>query len=313
MKALITGCGGFIGSHLAGFLLEKGFDVYGTVHVNTKNVEHLKEKIHIVRCDVTKKDEVDRLVREVKPDYVFHLAAQSFVTESWKRPEDTLNANVFGTFNLLDSIRNAGIDPVVFVACSSAEYGLNYEDEIPIKEGKEFRPSSPYAVSKIATDMLSYLYWQAFKMKIFRIRFFNITGVRKTGDACSDFAKGIVEVEKGVKNSLKTGNLAAVRDFTDVRDALRALWAISEKGKYGDVYNICSGNRYKVSELLDILVSNAKTEVAVIHDEGKLRILDDPVFVGDNTKLGKLGWKAHIPIEKTLCDMLDYWRNEIKA
>jgi len=310
-KALITGCGGFIGSHLAEFLLKKGVEVYGTVYESMEKINHIKDKMNIIKCDITKRDELDKIVNDVKPDYVFHMAAQSFVIPSWQDPEKTFKTNIVGTYYLLDAIKNAGIDPIIVVACSSAEYGLTHKDEIPINEKKEFRPSSPYAVSKIATDMLSYLYWQAFKMKILRIRFFNITGPRKESDACSDFAKGIVEIEKGLKNELNVGNLEGVRDFTDVRDAVEAVWLLTKKGRFGDVYNICSGKGYKIKDILNILISFSNSKIKIVHDPEKNRVLDDPIFIGDNSKIRALGWKPEIPIEKTLKDILNYWRNVV--
>ncbi len=312
MKALITGAEGFIGSHLADFLLEKGIDVYATVYGSKKNLDHLN-KINLIECDIRDKKKISEIISSVKPDYVFHLAAQSFVVPSWKDPEETLTTNILGTFYLLDAIRTAGINPTIAIACSSAEYGLNYENEIPINEKKEFRPSSPYAVSKIGTDMLAYLYFQAYKMKILRIRFFNIIGPRKIFDACSDFGKGIAEIEKGLKEKLCVGNLNGIRDLTDVRDAVEALWLLTEKGEFGDVYNICSGKRYKVKEILDKLVSISKKEIKIEQDSSKIRILDDPIFIGDNSKISKLGWQPKIPLEKSLNDVLDYWRGTIKA
>jgi GDP-4-dehydro-6-deoxy-D-mannose reductase len=216
-----------------------------------------------------------------------------------------------GTLYLLEAVRKAKIDPVIVVACSSAEYGLNYEHEIPIKETKEFRPSSPYAVSKIGTDMISYLYWQTYKMKIIRARFFNITGPRKTKDACSDFAKLIVETEKKNSDSIGVGYLGGIRDYTDVRDAVNALWLLANKGVHGEAYNICTGNRYKVEELLTKLIHMSNKKIKIKKDPQKERPLEDPIFVGDNTKIRKLGWEPKIKIEKTLEDILKYWRQNL--
>jgi GDP-4-dehydro-6-deoxy-D-mannose reductase len=308
MKALITGADGFIGSHLADFLLDKNMEIYATVYSGKKNIEHLENKINLIECDITDRKKLDEIISEVRPDYVFHMAAQSFVVPSWKDPEETLKTNILGTFYLLDAIRKAGVNPIIAIACSSAEYGLNYEDEIPINEKKEFRPSSPYAVSKIGTDMLAYLYFQAYKMKVLRIRFFNVIGPRKIFDACSDFGKGIAEIEKGIKEKLSVGNLNGIRDLTDVRDAIEAVWLLTEKGEFGDVYNICTGKRYKVKEILDKFISMAKTEIVTEQDPAKARILDDPIFIGDNFKISKLGWSPKTPVEKSLGDILDYWR-----
>ena len=309
MKFLITGSEGFIGSHLADFLLEKG-EVYGTFHSTPKNIEHLKNKIKLLKCDITNKSEIENIINNIKPDYIFHMAAQSFVIPSWKEPDKTFQTNIIGTYYLLDAVHKAGINPVICIACSSAEYGLTNENEIPINEKKEFRPSSPYAVSKVATDMLAYLYWQSYNMRILRIRFFNITGPRKTFDACSDFAKGIVEVEKGLKNSLKVGNLEGIRDITDVRDAVKAIWLLVLKGTYGNAYNICSGIGIKMKDILNKLVSFSSAKIRVETDKEKFRPLDDPIFIGDNSKITNLGWKPEITIEKTLKDMLEYWRKE---
>jgi len=311
-KALITGCGGFLGSHLADFLVARGVDVYGVANEETKNLDQLKGKIKIISCDISDKEEVENLISDVKPDYVFHLAAQSFVMVSWKDPEMTFKINILGTLYILDAIRKAKINPIIEIACSSAEYGMTHEDEIPITEGKVFRPSSPYAVSKIATDMIAELYWKTYKMKILRIRFFNISGPRKLFDACSDFARGVVEVENGIKGKLYTGNIDGTRDITDYRDAIAAMWLLTEKGSYGDVYNVCSGNGYKIRDIISQLVSMAKTKIVVKEqDPAKLRPIDDPLFIGDNSKMRKLGWSPKIPLEQTLKDTLEYWRENL--
>jgi len=312
MKALITGCGGFIGSHLADFLVERGLDVYGTVYKNcTENIKHLKNKMKIIELDMTDRRKLEKIISDIKPDYIFHLAAQSLVLVSWENPEKTLSNNMLSTLYLFDAVRKAGIEPKILVACSSAEYGMNYKNEIPIKESKEFRPTSPYGVSKVCTDMLSYLYWKTYDMKIIRIRFFNITGTRKVLDACSDFAKGIVDVENGIKKRLEVGNLEGIRDITDVRDAVHAVWLLTERGQFGEAYNICSGNGSKVSDIVKTLCSLSTSKVDVVQSKKKMRPVDDPLFIGDNSKIKKLGWKPKIPFEKTLSDMLDYWRKKL--
>jgi GDP-4-dehydro-6-deoxy-D-mannose reductase len=312
MKALITGAGGFIGSHMADLLVEKGLDVSGTVNDGTRNVDHLKGKIKIINCDISDKAAVEKLINEIKPDYVFHMAAQSFVIPSWQDPERTFKTNILGTLYLLDALWKVMQNAVIAVACSSAEYGINYPDEIPIKESKVFRPSSPYAVSKVAVDMISNLYAKTYRMKIVRIRFFNTSGPRKTMDACSDFARGVAEVEKGIKPFVTVGNLDGVRDITDARDAVRAVWLLTEKGAYGDAYNVCSGQGYKVRDLLNRLVAMSAKKIEIRErDPEKLRPIDDPIFIGDNSKIRSLGWKPEIPIEQTLRDTLEYWRKNL--
>lgn len=310
-KALITGCEGFVGSHLADLLTEKGFSVDALVYDDTRNINHLKDRITIRECDLKDKVRVEEIVREARPQFVFHLAAQSFVTVSWEDPEETLKTNVLGTFYLLDAIRKAGLDPVIEVIGSSAVYGVTREDEMPLKEGREFRPTSMYAVSKVSEDMLGYFYREVYGMKIIRVRPFNMTGPRKTSDACSDFARGIVEIEKGLRQILEIGNLDTVRDFTDGRDAVKALWMLAEKGVLGEVYNLCSGTAHKMEEILKTLIVLSGRDIEYHVSPEKLRPYDDPIYVGDNSKLRSIGWEPQLTLEKTLSDMLDYWREYI--
>ena len=309
-SCLITGCGGFIGSHLAGFLLNKSMSIFGTVYRDRKSLEHLKGKIKVFECDMSDRKQVEDIVDEVKPDLIFHLASQSFVLPSWKDPEWTFKVNMLGTLYLLEAVRKADLNPLIEVICSSAEYGMNYQDEVPVKENKEFRPGSPYGVSKVGQDMIAYLYWYAYGMKIIRIRPFNITGPGKTLDACSDFAKGVAEIESGQRQVLEVGNLEAIRDITDVRDCIEAMWLLMEKGNSGDVYNICSGKGYKIRDILDKLVSLSSGRIEIRQDPQKMRPSDDPIYIGDNSKLSQLGWKPQCSIDETLSDLLNYWRND---
>lgn len=307
-RCLITGVGGFLGSHLAEFLLGQGVTVYGTVHRDTKNIEHLRSRLTVLPCDILDRQRMKAIVSEVNPDVVVHLAAQALPALSWRDAQITFQVNISGTLCLLDSIREAGGDPVVEVACSSAEYGFASEHEIPIKETGELQPASPYGVSKVAADLLSRLYWQAYGMKVVRVRPFLVIGSRKVGDVCSDFARGVVAVEKGQSDRLRVGNLAAVRDFLDVRDAVRALWLLADKSPPGEIYNVCSGVGHRVREVLDVLISMANGPMPVVQDPARVRPIDEPVLVGDNSKLQALGWQPLIPFEKSLADVLAYWR-----
>jgi len=308
-KCLITGAEGFIGSHLADFLLEKGWDVSVSVYADIKNIRHLEGRINILTCDIRDKDRVDEIIKEIKPDYVFHLAAQSLVVPSWQNTKETLDTDILGTYHVLDAIKTTGLNPLVIVACSSAEYGLNYSNEIPVTETKEFRPSSPYGIGKIGTDMFAYLYWQAYGMRIIRVRPFNITGPRKVSDACSDFARGIIAVENGLTKILDVGNLNTIRDITDFRDGLKAIWLLAEKGKPGEVYNICRGRGYRMEDVLQEFISCANSPIRTRQVSGKMRLLDDAVQIGDNSKLCSLGWEPGISLQKTVADILNYWRS----
>jgi len=314
MKALVTGINGFIGSHLAECLLAKGIDVHGIVSnlTQVENIAHLRDKITLSKCDVRNQIVVKKIIRKSAPDFIFHLAAQSRPDISWKDPWGTMEVNVIGTVNIFESIRQLGLDPKILVACSSAEYGFLREDEGPIKEDHQLLPLSPYAVSKVTQDLLAYQYFQNYNLKTIRVRIFGTTGPRKIGDACSDFAKQIAEIERGKRGPIMyVGNLETRRDLTDVRDMVEAFWFLVEKGKIGDVYNACSSRVYKIGDILNKFLEMAGTDIKVKIDPKKLRPSDEPIIVGDNSKIRKeCGWRPRIPIEKTLEDILNYWRKK---
>jgi len=252
---------------------------------------------------------------DVRPDYVFHLAAQSFVPASWTSPAATFEINVVGSCNLFEAIRAAKIDPIIQIACSSEEYGLVKKDEVPIKETNPLRPLSPYGVSKLAMDFMGYQYFQSYGMRIIRTRAFNHTGPRR-GEVfvCSSFAKQIAEIEAGIKKPiLLVGNLEAIRDFTDVRDMVKAYWLAVLKGKPGEVYNIASGRGVKISWVLDKLLSFSKVKITVKKDPARMRPSDVPILIGEAKKFRKqTGWEPKIKLEQTLKDILNYWRKRVK-
>jgi GDP-4-dehydro-6-deoxy-D-mannose reductase len=316
MKALITGITGFVGSHLAELLLSKNYEVYGIARwrSSTENINHIKSKINIIEADLNDAHSFYNAIQKIKPDEIYHLAAQSFVPTSWTAPADTIKTNVIGTINLFEAVRKAGIDPKIQVACSSEEYGLVKPEETPIKETNPLRPLSPYAVSKIAQDMLSFQYFQSYGLKIVVTRGFNHTGPRR-GDVfvCSNFAKQIVEIEKGLREAkIRVGNLEAIRDFTDVRDMVKGYNIALEKGIAGERYNICSGKGYKIKEVLDMLLKMTDKDIEIEKDPERMRPSDVLILIGDNSKFREqTGWKPEIFFEKTLKDLLDYWRNEL--
>lgn len=307
MRCLVTGALGFIGTYLVEFLLARGATVYG-LDQQTKGFSS-RLGFHLIQCNLLDRTNVFKSIAEIQPDYVFHLAAQSLPRVSWEDPETTFRVNVFGTLHLLDAIRAAQINPIIEVFCSSGEYAVSQDDK-PIGENYPLEPSSPYALSKIGQDQLCVLYGKAYQMHIVRIRPFFIIGPRKTGDVCSDFARGIVAIERGLADTLTVGNLAAVRDFLDVRDAVMAFWFVAERGIPGTVYNICSGQGFAVSDILGRTSALSKTQLKVHQDSSLLRPLDEPVKIGDNSKLMTLGWRPYIPIDQSLADILAYWRNQ---
>jgi GDP-4-dehydro-6-deoxy-D-mannose reductase len=314
MRVLITGITGFAGSHLADFLLtQDGVEVSGIKRwrSRTENIEHLLGRVDLLECDIMDASAVRSTIASVKPDKIFHLAAQTFVPPSWTAPSVTITTNIVGTLNIFEGVRQAGIDPWILAACSSDEYGKVEPDEIPIKETNPLRPLSPYSVSKIGQDMLSYQYFRSYGLKIIRTRAFNHTGPRQVDVfVCSDFAKQIADIEKGLKKPvMRVGNLESRRDFLDVRDVVRGYWTLLEKGTPGEAYNLCSGRAITIQEILDILLSLSKVKIDVQQDPMRMRPSDVPLILGDGSKiLREVGWEAEIDLEQTLQDTLDYWR-----
>lgn len=314
MKALITGITGFVGSHLAEFLLAKsGVEVHGLQRWRSDmgNIVHLKDKVKLHECDIKDYHSVKSVLSAIKPDKIFHLAAQSFVPASWQAPAETINTNVLGELNIFEAVRELKINPWIQIACSSEEYGMVYENEVPIKETNPLRPLSPYGVSKVAQDLLGYQYHESYGLNIVRTRAFNHEGPRR-GDVfvTSNFAKQLAEIEKKKKPPvLYVGNLDARRDYTDVRDIVRAYWLATEKCVAGEVYNICSGRDWRIKDMLNYLLKLSKSKVEVKQDPARMRPSDVQILLGDNSKFTKqTGWKPEIPFEKTLEDLLNYWR-----
>ena len=315
MKVLVTGVTGFAGSHLVDFILAKkpGTEITGIQRwrSRTENIEHFADKIRLVECDLRDASSVRDVLDDERPDWIFHLAAQSFVPTSWTAPTESLVTNIIGQLNIFEAVKKLGIKPRIQLACSSEEYGLVLENELPIKETNPLRPLSPYAVSKVGQDMLGYQYWMSFRIPVVRTRGFNHEGPRRGPVfVCSDFAKQIADIEKGRRPPVvRVGNLEARRDFTDVRDVVRAYWLALEKGEPGEVYNIASGRAWTIREMLDLLLSLSKSKIKVEEDPARMRPSDVPVLLGDSSKFrDRTGWSPEIPFEKTIADLLAYWR-----
>ncbi len=316
LKVLITGISGFAGSHLAEYCLTKDAEVFGTIRWRSRmeNIDHIKDKLHLLDCDIRDASSASSVLAETRPDYIFHLAAQSFVPTSWKAPAETLTTNIIGEVDIFEAVRELKLDTRIQLACSSEEYGMVYESEIPVKETNPLRPLSPYGVSKVAQDLLGYQYHQSYGMHIVRTRAFNHEGPRR-GEVfvVSNFAKQIAMIEKGLSEPvIKVGNLESSRDFTDVRDIAKAYWLALEKGEPGDVYNIASGRAVKIRDMLNMLLEMSSVKVEIKKDASRMRPSDVPILLGDSTKFReKTGWQPEIPFEKTLEDTLNYWREKI--
>ncbi|THF79051.1 GDP-mannose 4,6-dehydratase [Cohnella fermenti] len=315
MKALVTGITGFVGSHLAEYLLELGVEVVGTVRGRSRmdHIRSFEKDVKLAECELRDPFSVDRLIREEKPELIFHLAAQSFVPTSWNSPMDTIHNNVAAQLNVFEAVLRSGLDPKIQIACSSEEYGHVLPEETPIKETNPLRPLSPYAVSKVAQDYMGYQYNRSFGLRVVRTRTFNHTGPRRGEQfVTSNFAKQIADIEKGRKPPiLYVGNLEAQRDFTDVRDVVRAYWLALERGVPGEDYNIASGECRTIADMLSLLLSLSETEIEVRTDPARLRPSDVEILLGDCRKFRlRTGWKPEIPFRQTMEDLLNYWREQ---
>ena len=318
--ALITGIAGFVGSHLAEFLLKKDYEVHGLIRYRTDlhNIKNIKDKLILHEGDITDYNSISKVIKKIRPDEIYHLAAMSFVPFSWKSVSATFNINVIGTINMFEAIKNNNlIDKTkIQIACSSEEYGKIHEDELPVKETNPLRPLSPYGVSKVTCDMLAYQYYKSYGLKTIRTRAFNHCGPRR-GEAfvTSNFAKQIASIERGDKKSqILVGNLNAKRDFTDVRDMVRAYWLAVQHCIPGEeVYNICSGKTYTIRYILETLLKHTDKKIKVVMDPSRLRPSDVPILLGDCSKFKKVtNWKRDYNLEQTLIDILNYWREELK-
>jgi GDP-4-dehydro-6-deoxy-D-mannose reductase len=265
-------------------------------------------------CDILDRELVMSYTERFRPEYVFHLAAQSSVHRSWEDPELTYSIALNGQSNVFDALREAGLDARVHVACSAEEYGRVDEQELPIAEDHPLRPASPYALSKVIQDYHAIFCHQAYGTKAIVTRAFNMTGPGQSPEfVVSDFARQIAEAEAGERDPLmKVGNLEARRDFSDVRDLVGAYWLLVREGAPGEAYNVCCGSDHSIAEILDMLLSMSKVSIRVEVDEARLRKADIPVMRGDNSKMRELvGWSPTCSLERTLADVLDWWRKEI--
>jgi GDP-4-dehydro-6-deoxy-D-mannose reductase len=318
MRVLITGITGMVGSHLAEYCLERGdVEVVGTIRWRSRreNIAALGDRVRLVEIDLRDQAGVRRLIEDVRPEAIFHLAAQSYVPASWAGPADTLTTNVLGQVYLLEAMRDLGMTGVpVHIAGSSEEYGLVRPEETPITEENPLRPLSPYAVSKVTQDLLGWQYHRSFGLRTVRTRAFNHEGPRR-GEVfvTANFAKQIAEIEAGLRPAvLEVGNLDARRDWHDVRDTVRAYWLAAFEGEPGDVYNIGRGQALSIREMLDLLLSMAKVGVDVRPVPERMRPSDVELLVCDPTKFHRqTGWEPKIPFEQTLRDTLEYWRERV--
>jgi GDP-4-dehydro-6-deoxy-D-mannose reductase len=344
VRVLITGITGMAGSFLAEYLAEHHpeVEVFGTFRWRSKldNLQDLRTRGHlnvldegqritgdsslrrfvkpghvtVIDCELQDASAVRGVIRAVEPDRIFHLAAQSFVPTSWTAPAATLNNNITSQVNLFEAVREARLDPVIHIAGSSEEYGLVYPDEAPISESNPLRPLSPYAVSKVAQEMLAIQYFRSYGMRCVVTRGFNHTGPRR-GQVfvTSSFAKQIAQIEAGFQDPvIHVGDLESRRDWTDTRDMVRAYWLATERGQPGEVYNVGRGSCMSVGDMLKVLLSHTTATISIEQDPSRMRPSDVRLLWANVDKFkNATGWEPVIPFEKTMDDLLSYWRERV--
>ena len=313
MKVLITGAAGFMGPFLKQVCLESGASVLG---IDICEPRQPWTNASFERCDVRDFSHFSSLLAGLRPERIFHLAAQSYPTVSMEKPLETVESNLGGTINLYEALRVLGLKPMVVVACSSAEYGPVAAEDLPVCETHALRPLHPYGVSKVGQDLISSQYFINYKIPTVRVRIFNTTGPGKLGDVCSDLTKRAVEIEVGINKGglLKVGNLTSRRAIGDVRDLVRALWVATERAELGEVYNVGAADTFSVQELIDTIRAKVSVPFEIQQDPTLMRPSDEPVIAGDTTKFRtRCSWSPGIPLSSTLDDMLEWWRVHVVA
>ena len=326
-RVLITGFTGMVGSHLADYLLEStDWDIFGLLRWNdrTENIEHLmpminnKERVFLEYGDINDLSSLLHVFSKVNPDYVFHLAAQSYPKTSFDSPIETLETNILGTAKVLDAIKKLGQDPIIHVCASSEVFGRVPKEFLPIHEDVTFHPASPYAISKVGTDLVGRFYAEAYDMTVMTTRMFTHTGPRR-GEvfAESTFAKQIAMIEAGLQEPvIQVGNLDSLRTWADVRDAVRAYYMLVTKNPTGgEYYNIGGTYTCSIREMLNHLINLSTVDnIDIVIDSERLRPIDADLQVPDTSKFtNHTGWKPEIPFEKTMLDLLNYWRDQVSS
>lgn len=313
MKALITGIGGFAGGHLARHLLSQNIAVAGFYHPDhppSKNLSDIEKQIDLFPSDLSDQKQIELLLKKIKPDYIFHLAAFASAAQSFKSPKKTIENNVFSQLNLLEACSNLKLKTRILIIGSSDEYGNIEPKDLPVNEDTPIAPVSPYALSKLIQDFMGLQYFINKNLFIVRVRPFNHIGPGQSKNfVIPDFVSQIVELEKKGGGEIRVGNVDALRDFTDVRDMAKAYLLALQKGKAGEVYNIGSGKLVKINDILKKLISLSKAKISIEQDKRLFRPVDIEKIYCDAAKFKKqTGWEPQIPLEKTLEDTLNFER-----
>lgn len=313
-KALIIGAAGFVGSYLIHQL--KDIDGYQVAVTKMPNETIPGEGFEVYDLNILERESVQALLEQVRPDYIFHLAAQSSVFLSWKNPGLTIDVNIKGSVNVMDAVRALDYKPRMLLIGSGEEYGHILPQETPIAETNMIRPGNIYAATKVCQNLIGKIYVDAYQMELMSVRAFNHIGPNQAPMfVVADFCKQAAEIEAGLKEPvIHVGNLSAKRDFTDVRDVVRAYSLLMKHGRAGETYNVGSGHAVEIREILERVRAMAHCEIAVEVDPAKLRPVDVPIIEADTSKLKECtGWRQEIPLDQTLAETLDYWRAQVRA
>ncbi len=318
MKVLITGATGFVGSHLCQYLLQQGDEVHGTfIYQDERDrfSEDLKKDVTLYQCDLTDIEQIRHVLMSVRFDRIYNLAAISSVHKSWKGQDLVIRVNLYGWLNLLEAIQESCPESKVLMISSGEVYGIVPGDQQPISESQPLHPINPYACSKGAQELFCYQYIHSYQLQIVIVRPFNHTGPRQVPNfVCSDFAKQIAEIEKGNRDPvMSVGNVEAQRDFSDVRDVVRAYHLALEHCPVGMPVNVASRKSWSIQQVLDILLQFTKVSIEVRQDPDRLRPSDVALMLGDYSLLRQQsGWQPEIPFEETLLSVLEYWRGQVR-
>ncbi|MGB9905807.1 MAG: GDP-mannose 4,6-dehydratase [Candidatus Saccharicenans sp.] len=318
MRILITGISGFIGSHLADYLSQtlQQAEICGLVRPRSSldNLVKIADHLRLLEGDIRDPGSLLNVLATSRPDRIFHLAGQAAVDSSYNLAAETINTNVLGTVYLLEALKELQLKPVVVLVSSAEAYGLAYSDELPIKETASLRPLSPFGVSQAARDLLGFQYYKSYGLKIIRARVFHVLGPRQPAYYfLSSLARQIAEIEKKKRNPvLRLGNLENKKDYTDVRDLVRALWLISEKSEPGEAYNLGSGQAWSGNEMLKLVLGMTRAKMVLETEETKTVFPEPPILLADISRLTRLtGWKPQISLKQSLLDLLNYWREKV--
>lgn len=313
MKVLVLGGTGMVGSHFMNSYKNDGAEVWGLARNSASSRMAAIQDNSIIRCDILERDALMRVMKDIKPDVIIHMAAQAFNGDSWNLEYVTHQTNYIGTLNVLYCAHEAAPEAKILLACSSAEYGNIKEEDCPLVEERLLKPHTPYGVSKVGVENLGRQYALNYGMKVFLPRMFIHVGTgHPPATAIQNFARQLALIKKGVlKPEIHVGNLETYRDYIDVRDGVKAMRLLMEKGNAGEPYNICNGKAYQIREILDMLIEISGVKVDVISDKKLFRVADEPLLLGDDSKIKALGYTREYSMYQTLEDVFADWESRI--